>query len=101
MEEVFFDKFVQTQVEIADEIMSVEREIEHYTQLEEDMISKRERGLHKNILGYIDDQKETEYAIHYIQIKLQQKKYLINHLKKSFKNRSLEFVQTLEGHYQM
>lgn len=89
-----FNKLIQIQVEIADQIISIENEINYYEQLEKEMIVKRERELHKNILGFKDEQLETEFAIHYIQVKLQQKKELFYHLKKAFQHRSKEYLET-------
>ncbi|OIJ13994.1 hypothetical protein BKP35_07245 [Anaerobacillus arseniciselenatis] len=88
-----FDKLVQIQVEIADQILSIENEIQYYEQLEKEMVIKRERELHKSILGYKGDKTETEFAIHYIQVKLQQKKELFSHLTKAFRHRSEEYLQ--------
>nr|MBA5584941.1 hypothetical protein [Anaerobacillus isosaccharinicus] len=92
-----FEKLVQIQVEIADQILLIENEINHYQQLEKEMITKRERELYKNILGCKDEQVETEFGIHYIQVKLQQKRELYHHLTKAFKHRSEEYIQTLHG----
>lgn len=93
MGENTFERFIQTQAEIADEILFVERDIQHYSKQEKDLVQMREKQLHKNALGVIKDQKETEYAIHYVQIKLQQKKKLMTHLQDAFTHRSLEYSQ--------
>ncbi len=97
MEAADFDKLIQIQVELADQILSIQNEIQYYEQLEQDMINKRERELHKHILGCKDEKVETEYGIHYIQVKLQQKKDLINHLTKAFHHRSAEYIDTIHG----
>lgn len=84
MGEGYFEKFIHTQVEIADEILLVEKDIDYYLKQEEDLVLMRQKQLHKNALGVIADQKETEYAIHYVQIKLQQKKKSNNTLTRCF-----------------
>lgn len=93
MENNDFEKLVQIQVELADQILTIENEINYYEKLEGEMITKRERELYKNILGFRDEQVETEFAIHYIQVKLQQKRELFSHLTKAFQNRSQEYLQ--------
>jgi hypothetical protein len=92
-----FEKLIHIQAELADQILTVESEINYYQQLEKQMVIKRERELYKNILGCKDEQVETEFAIHYIQVKLQQKKELFSHLRKAFQYRSQEYLQTLHG----
>ncbi|OIJ21219.1 hypothetical protein BKP45_00080 [Anaerobacillus alkalidiazotrophicus] len=92
-----FEKLVQIQVEIADQIIAIENEIEYYEKLEKELVLKRDRELHKKALGCKDEQVETEFAIHYIQVKLQQKKELYDHLRKAFQHRSEEYVQTFCG----
>ncbi|MCT8136949.1 hypothetical protein H1D32_03770 [Anaerobacillus sp. CMMVII] len=92
MESNDFDKLVQIQAELVDQILTVENEITQYQRLERDMITKRERELYKSMLGCKDEQVETEFAIHYIQVKLQQKKSLHDHLTKAFQHRSQEFI---------
>ncbi len=94
MNQIDFDKLIQIQVELADQILSIENEIQYYEQLEKEMVIKRERELHKTFLGYKGDKTETEFAIHYIQVKLQQKKELFTHLTRAFRHRSEEYVQT-------
>lgn len=88
-----FEKLIQIQVEIADQIITVENDIRHYERLEKEMVLKRERELHKNALGFKDEQVETDFAIHYIQVKLQQKRQLYTHLSKAFQHRTKEYVQ--------
>lgn len=90
-----FDKLIQIQVEIADQIIATKTEINHYDKLEKDMVTKRERALHKYALGCKDEQTETDFAIHYIQVKLQQKKELYKHLTAAFQHRSKEYIQVL------
>lgn len=93
MENNDFEKLVHIQVEIADQILSTETDISYYEKLEKEMVQKRERELHKNILGYKGEKKETEFAIHYIQVKLQQKRELYDHLTKAFQHRSQEYLR--------
>jgi hypothetical protein len=92
-----FDKLIQIQVEIADQILAIANEIKYYEKQERDMITKRERELYKHVLGFKDEQVETEFAIHYIQVKLQQKRELYTHLTKAFQHRSDEYLQVLHG----
>lgn len=88
-----FEKLIHIQVELADQILTIQSDINYYEKLEKELVTKRERELHKSLLGYKGDKTETEFAIHYIQVKLQQKKQLYAHLLKSFRNRSVEYVQ--------
>ncbi|RXJ00410.1 hypothetical protein DS745_12845 [Anaerobacillus alkaliphilus] len=97
MEANDFDKLIQIQVEIADQILSIENEIKYYERLEQDLVIKRDRELHKQILGCKDEKVETEFAIHYIQVKLQQKRELFHHLTKAFQHRSEEYIETIYG----
>jgi hypothetical protein len=93
LEQNDFDKLVHIQVELADQIITIENDIEYYERLEKEMVIKRERELHKSLLCTVDNQTEIDYAIHYVQVKLQQKRELFSHLTKAFTNRTQEYVK--------
>jgi hypothetical protein len=91
----YFDELLHWQAEIADAIVQLQDEIVRYENLENNLLKRREQALVHNYLGLKNDQQEVEYALHYVQIQLNEKTKELTHLQEDFEQK----VDAIISHY--
>jgi hypothetical protein len=91
----YFDELLHWQAEIADAIVQLQDEILRYKNLENNLLKRREQALVHHYLGLKNDLKEVEYALHYVQLQLNDKTKELGHLQEDFEQK----VDSIISHY--